>query len=309
MTGSNADGYFPRDSSILRRVQEERAVGLLYGQRALMLGAMMHPLAYYGTSAHTAGKQRPFQRLAHTGKMFEAVFFGDREEADKALAFVARLHARVHGTLPRDIGPWPAGTPYAALDPEEMLWGVVAPTFDSAQVVYETLVRRLGAEERDAMWLEYVRFGELFGMARSAAPPTYEGFRAAWDERLDSDRAFLTREARSAGYETGFGIPVPRANRPGMLALEFLLRGTLPPRARELYGLAWRQADEAAFDALALTVRRGLPLTPAVLRRGSCRFLFDLVAGTERRRIRAGEPPRMFEAEGASATERTSQAA
>src|SRR3954469_4111603 len=95
-------GYFPRES-MLRRVQGERAVGLLYGQRALMLGAMSSPLSYYGTARHTYAKQKPFQRLAHTGKVFETVFFGSRAEADKALAFVAKMHERVRGALPEDL--------------------------------------------------------------------------------------------------------------------------------------------------------------------------------------------------------------
>ena len=69
-------GYFPRETSVLRRVHEERAVGFLFGQRALMLGAMTAPLAYYGTASHTAARQTPFQRLVHTAHMFEAVFFG-----------------------------------------------------------------------------------------------------------------------------------------------------------------------------------------------------------------------------------------
>jgi uncharacterized protein (DUF2236 family) len=288
------EGYFPRESSILRRVQEERAVGLLFGQRALMLGAMASPLSYYGTAAHTAAKTKPFQRLAHTGKMFEAVFFGDRDEADKALAFVLRLHERVKGTLPERLGPFEAGTPYSALDPELMLTGVVAPTFDSAEAIYDSLVGRLSGAEREAMWRDYVRFGELFGMPRDVAPATYSEFREWWDARLETGEVFLTEEARVVGYETGFGIPVPPVNRPGMRALEFLLRGTLPPRARELYGLPWSWADQRAFDALALAIRRGRPITPGFLRRGSCEFFFDLVAKTERQRLRSGEEPTMF---------------
>ena len=290
------DGYFPRGASVLRRVQGERAVGLLYGQRALMLGAMMHPLAYYGTSAHTSAKERPFQRLAHTAKVFETVFFGTREEADKALGFVRRLHERVRGTLPEDLGPWPAGTPYSARDPEEMFWGVVAPVFDSAEVIYEALVRDLEADEREEMWHDYVRFGELFGMPADAAPATYGEFRQAWDERLVSDEVFLSEEARVAGRETGFGIPVPLVSRPGMRVLELLLLGTLPERARGLYGLGWGRSRQAAFEALAAAVRRGRPISPHGVRRGSCDFFFGVVAGTERRHIRAGQPSAMFEA-------------
>jgi uncharacterized protein (DUF2236 family) len=289
-----AGGYFPPESSVLYRVQSERSVGLIYGQRALMLGAMSSPLSYYGTSAHTAAKTRPFQRLVHTAKMFETVFFGTTEEADKALAFVLRLHGRVKGTTEEALGPWPAGTPYSALDPDLMLKGVVAPTFDSARAVYEALVRPLSHGERDSMWRDYLRFGELFGMPREAAPATYSGFRRWWEAHLESDQVFLTEEAREVGYETGFGIPVPRLNRPGMAGIEFLLRGLLPERARELYGIAWSGRDQRTFDAMAFGMRRGAPITPGRLRRGSCDFFLDVVARTERKLVRSGQAGAMF---------------
>src|SRR5207302_10096638 len=87
----SAKGYFPPGKSVLRRVMRERAVGLLYGQRALMLGALQ-PLAFIGTMQRSKAQRSPFRRLAHTAEMFDAVFFGSREEADRALAFTARLH-------------------------------------------------------------------------------------------------------------------------------------------------------------------------------------------------------------------------
>jgi hypothetical protein len=52
-----SDGYFP-EGSILRWVHSERAVGLFYGQRALMIGAL-NPLAFVGTTEHTNAKQKP----------------------------------------------------------------------------------------------------------------------------------------------------------------------------------------------------------------------------------------------------------
>jgi uncharacterized protein (DUF2236 family) len=289
------DGYFPRSRSMLRRVHEERAVGFLFGQRALMLGAMSAPLAYYGTASHTAARATPFQRLVHTAHMFEAVFFGAREEADEALAFVHRLHSRVKGELPEQLGPWPAGTPYSALDPELMFKGVVASTFDSAEAVYEALVRRLTDEEREALYRDYIRFGELFGMPREAAPPSREEFRRWWDDHLEGDEVFLTEEAKWAGHMTGFEIPVPRVNQPAMRVLEFLLRGTLPRRARELYGLRWSRLDRRAFDALTPAIRRGAPIAPGLLRRGRCEYFYDLVAKEERKRIRSGRPTPTYE--------------
>src|SRR5437764_3518089 len=107
------DGYFPRSSSMLRRVHEEHLVGLLYGQRALCIGALA-PLNYVGTSEHSAGKLAPFKRLVRTAKAFEAIYFGSRAEADKVLAYVAKLHGRVKGELPERAGITPAGTPYSA---------------------------------------------------------------------------------------------------------------------------------------------------------------------------------------------------
>ena len=71
-----------------RRVHGERAVGLLYGQRALLIGAL-EPLTYTGTMLSTRSGDRPFKRLARTAKIQETIFLGTSAEADEALATVA----------------------------------------------------------------------------------------------------------------------------------------------------------------------------------------------------------------------------
>jgi len=151
-----------------------------------MIGAL-EPLAFVGTWEHTRARESPFQRLTHTAKAFESIFFEGRAEAEEVLAAVGRLHGRVHGTLSDDAGVTPAGTPYSAFDPELMLW-TVAVTADSAQTFYELLVRRLDEDEREALWADYIRFGELFGMPREVAPASYREFREWWAARLASDR-------------------------------------------------------------------------------------------------------------------------
>src|SRR3954467_15532589 len=100
-------GYFPAGESVLRRVHGERAVGLLYGQRALLMQAT-HPVAFTGLVGSTAGLDAPFKRLARTAQTMEAVYFGSREEADRVTARVRRMHSRVHGTTDRAAGPHPA---------------------------------------------------------------------------------------------------------------------------------------------------------------------------------------------------------
>jgi uncharacterized protein (DUF2236 family) len=281
------DGYFPRGSSMLRRVHEERAVGLLYGQRALAIGAL-NPLNFIGTIRHTNAHDKPFQRLTHTGKAFETIFFGSRAEADKVLAFVHKLHERVRGTLPDDAGRTPAGTAYSALDPELMLW-TVAVIADSAPAFYELFVGPLSPAEREALWREYIRFGRLFGMPRDVAPPTYAEFRAYWNECLAAPTVHLTEEARHVSLAILFQIPVPARSQPAMRVHNLIMLGMLPPAVRELYGLEWSTAQAAAFRTVVAGVRASRPFTPAALRRGWNTRFFEDVARAERRLHARGE--------------------
>jgi uncharacterized protein (DUF2236 family) len=289
-------GYFPRGSSILRTVQEERLVGLFFGQRALCIGALA-PLNYVGTSEHTAAKLTPFKRLVHTGNAFEKIFFGTRAEADRILSYVARMHERVKGVLPSDAGATPAGTPYSAYDPELMLW-TVAVMADSAQCFYELFIRRLSDPEREAFWQDYVRFAELFGMPRETAPRTYPEFRAYWRTKLASEEMFLTDEARYVGYATAFEIPLPRRSQPGKRVHDLIMLGSLPPRVREMYGLSYTARQQAAFRAAVAAMRAGRRAMPSVVARGYNTRSFQLVADTERRRVERGQPTPQIRADG-----------
>jgi uncharacterized protein (DUF2236 family) len=283
------DGYFPRGSSLLRMVHEEKAVGLMYGQRALCVGAVK-PLNYVGTSLHTRNKRAPFRRITHTGGMFEAVFFGTRAEADRVLAMVDNMHERVVGALPEDAGPYyPAGTPYSAFDPELMLW-TVAVIADSATWFYERLVRSLTDEEREALWQDYLRFAELFKMPRSAAPSTYREYRDWYEGQLAGPDLHLTEEARFIGYASAFEIPMPTSRQLGKRLHDLVMLGSLPPRVRGLYGLTYGPAQRAACAAVLASGRLARMLAPRSLTHGSCVPEFEMVAATERRRIENGQP-------------------
>jgi uncharacterized protein (DUF2236 family) len=287
--GAADDGYFPRGRSLLRQVHEENAVGLMYGQRALCVGAIK-PLNYVGTSEHTGNKLTPFRRITHTGAMFEAVFFGSRAEADRVLGAVHRMHERVVGVLPEDSGShYPAGTPYAALDPELMLW-TVAVIADSAVWFHEHLVRPLGAAEREALWQDYIRFAELFQTPRAALPATYADFRAWYEAQLAGPDLFLTEEARYIGHATAFLIPMPASRMFAKRIHDLVMLGSLPPRVRELYGLSYTPAQAAACGAALAAARLTRPLVPEALKRGSCIPEFEGVAAIERRRIERGQP-------------------
>ena len=168
-------GYFPRGQSVLRRVHGARIVGFVYGQRALIMQAT-HPLAFAGLMANTGGQDKPFQRLAHTAKTMETVFFGSREEADRETSRVAGLHSRVKGVLDEPAGRHPAGSTYDATDPEFLLW-ILACLADSAEVTYRAFVRELEPDERERFWQDYLLLGDLFGLSRSNAPASYGDYR------------------------------------------------------------------------------------------------------------------------------------
>lgn len=274
-------GYFPRGTSMLRRVHEQRIVGLLYGQRGLMVGAV-DPVVTVGTFMSSAGAATPFERLVRTARVFETTFFGTRAQADRELARVHRLHRRTNGELGQAAGPFPAGTRYDALDPKQMLW-TLACVADSAQTLYEELVRELSADERDALWQDYRRWGELFSLPRSETPESYREFRAWFDGRLASDEVFLTDEAREIGHIVGLEIPGAPYDRPALEVLKLLVVGSLPKLVREMYRLRWTAAHAAAYRAAAAAHRAARPLVPARIRRGSCDVQFERVARAERR--------------------------
>ena len=279
---SDAEYYFPPGKSLARRVHGERSVGLLYGQRALLIGAL-EPLTYTGTMLSTRSANLPFQRLARTAKIQETVLLGTREEADEALAGVRRLHERIEGTLPEAAGIHPAGTAYSAFDPELMLW-TLAVIADSGREMYETLVRPLSEAEREDLWQDYVLFGELFGLPRSEVPASYAEFKSWWDERLASPDLQATAHGLEMAPLVAFKQPVPVPARANLLAQNHLIRGTLPPRVREIFGIRWTRAHEASFRAMAASHRRARHLFPRPLRRGRNDVFFDVVTKAERQR-------------------------
>jgi uncharacterized protein (DUF2236 family) len=274
-----------------RRVHGERSVGLLYGQRALLIGAL-EPLTYTGTMLSTNAGDHPFTRLARTAKIQETVFLGTKAEADKALAAVHRLHELIKGELPEAAGSHPAGSGYSAFDPELMLW-TLAVIADSGRAMYETMAGPLSDEEREGLWQDYVRFGELFGLPREAVPGTYPEFKAWFDGELASPDLHATGHALEMAPLVAFQQPVPLPARLNLETQNLIVKGTLPGRVREIFGIRWSPAREAAFRSVTAAHRRARPAMPRGLRRGRNDYFFDVVTKAERRR--GGTPtPRIF---------------
>jgi uncharacterized protein (DUF2236 family) len=277
-----ADHYFPPGRSVARMVHGERSVGLLYGQRALLIGAL-EPLTYTGTMLSTRSADRPFKRLARTAQIQETIFLGTRAEADEALAMVRRMHESIKGELPEAAGPHPAGTPYSAFDPELMLW-TLAVIADSGRALYETMVRKLDEDELERLWQDYALFGELFGLPRSEVPSSHLEFREWFDGKLAAPGLQATEHGLEMAPLVAFEQPVPPLARGNLALQNHVIKGTLPPRVRSIFGIAWSPAHEASFRAIAGAHRRARRLFPYQVRRGRNDYFFKVVSDAERRR-------------------------
>ena len=269
---------------MLRRVHQERAVGLLYGQRALLMQAT-HPVAFTGLLGSTKGVDAPFRRLARTAQIMETVFFGSTEEADRVTRRVRGMHARVRGETDRAAGPHPAGSPYAADRPDMLLW-ILACLADSALSIHRWLVGPLSRSQLEHYWDDYLLVGELFGLDRGDAPGTYRDFRTWYRGRIRSGDLFVTDEARELGRKVAFALPLPAPRRAALPAINLAVAGTLPPVVRRMYRLPWTPAHDAAFRSLVVGSRLSRPVVPAALKHGACARDYELVARTEAAQLR-----------------------
>ena len=77
----------------------------------------------------------PYERLARTARVIDAITYGPRADADRLTRRVRAMHRRVRGELAEPAGRFPAGTPYAADDPE-------------LEEAVDTLRKAVGLEER-----------------------------------------------------------------------------------------------------------------------------------------------------------------
>jgi len=228
------NGYFD-DTSMLRRINRERAVALS-GPRALLMQAA-HPLAVSGMLAHSTAMDEPYERLARTARTMRAIGFGTREEADEVTRTVRAMHRRVRGRLRTPVGRYPAGTPYRADDPALLLW-VLFTLVDSAVVFYRKYVGSLTREEEAAYWHDYQVVGRLFGLRERDLPATLDDLDAYRTRMLEGDELVVTDWARERARAIVLEPPVPWIARPLLETVNFVTIALLPDPIRRQYGFS-----------------------------------------------------------------------
>jgi len=256
------DGYFPAESMI-RRLHRERIVAIS-GVRALLMQAL-DPLAVVGFDRHSVLFDDPEARLVSTDRMMSRIYFGTRSTALATGRAIEGMHDRVKGEVEEDYGPIPAGTPYAAGDPELMLW-TLATLADSAMLYASRFIAPLTAGERAAYWADYRQVGMLLGMPEDSLPPTEPELQEYLEGRLSDDSLYISDDVRERAVAIIFDPPFSGWTRLALTPLTEAIKlssvGLLPPRARELYGFGWDPVRQAALDSLLIQVRLAAPAWP-----------------------------------------------
>ncbi len=257
------EGYFEDDSPI--RVVNRELIVAFSGARALLMQAS-HPVMFEGFYDRTTGLQDPHGRLARTATVMNTIYFGRREDADFQTERVRRVHSRIRGELPEPAGHFSAGTPYAADDPQYLLW-TLAPLFESADLIYRLYVGSLDRDARDALWQDYRLVGRLFGLADDEMPRTIEDFDDYYRGMLEGGDLWVTPRAAELGRAVVFHPPAPFYMWWLVELVNFVIVGALPRRIRAGYGLSWDPAREVVRRGGAEYVKRVLlPLLPTVIR-------------------------------------------
>jgi uncharacterized protein (DUF2236 family) len=196
----------------------------------------------------------------------DTIAFGSREDADRATRRVRAMHRRVRGELRAPAGRFPAGTPFAADDPELLLW-VLATLVDSALVVYERYVGSLSAAERDAYWRDYRVIGGLFGLDDADMPAGIAEFDDYMHDMLEGPDLHVTSAARELAVQIVLRPPVPLTRKPVLELVNFMTVGLLPARLRRQFGLSWDPLRALMLRGGAEYAQRVLvPLAPQRVR-------------------------------------------
>jgi uncharacterized protein (DUF2236 family) len=241
------------------RINRE-AVLLGAGACALLL-QLAHPQVAEGVAQHSNFEADPWRRLRGTLRTSLALVFGDKREAEAAIARLNGIHARVQGEVSDGLARSLTGASYRALDPALLLWVQVTLIVTSIQA-YERWVGPLTPDDRERFWAEAREYGQLLGIPLEQSPADWTALMAYWTGMLDpTGPIHVTPTARRLGASI-LQPPIPIAPGPIVELLMLPSMSLLPARLRDEYGIEWnarRRLEARAMDQLLKLWVRVLP--------------------------------------------------
>jgi len=244
----------------------DREAALFIGAGRASLLQLAHPYVAWAIQHHSRTREAPFARFQRTFFHVFRMIFSDLDTVLRAARAVHSIHTRITGTLEDAAGPLPAGAPYRANDVGALRW-VAATLTDTTLLCYESVVRELAPEEKDAYCRESRRFVQLFGVPEEALQPDWASFQAYMDGMLASDALVVTPPAREMARFL-FG---PRSLLPGagplMRQYAEITAWMLPERLAHDFGLdRGGEPGRRRYEAALRRMRRLVPHLPYRLR-------------------------------------------
>lgn len=144
--------------SVTWRVHGDFTSMLCGGVSALLL-QMLHPLALAGVWDHSSFRQDMLGRLRRTSQFVSGTTFASAQDANALIEKVKSIHLRVNGTDAQ-------GTPYAASDPDLLVWVHVTEAFSFLQSHLRYRNPALSLADQNRYYQEFARVAESLGSAK-----------------------------------------------------------------------------------------------------------------------------------------------
>jgi uncharacterized protein (DUF2236 family) len=141
--------------SVTWRIHGDFSSMLCGGVSALLL-QMLHPLALAGVWDHSSFREDMLGRLRRTSQFISATTFAPAGEANLLIDKVKSIHLRVTGTDA-------CGTPYAASDPDLLVWVHVAEAYSFLQSHLRYRNPSLSLADQNRYYQEFSRVAKSLG--------------------------------------------------------------------------------------------------------------------------------------------------
>ncbi|MEO7432657.1 MAG: oxygenase MpaB family protein, partial [Dokdonella sp.] len=212
--------------------------GMLSGGLCALMLQLLHPLALAGVWDHSNFREDLVGRLRRTTNFVAGTSYASREDAEKLIARVVRIHSRVRGTAAD-------GRAYAADDPDLLTWVHVTEAYGflSGYRRYSRVALPAGAADR--YYAEGRQVAERLG-ARNVPASVAEV--DAYFQRVRADLTFDARSREVLAVLSSIRLPVPAA---GLSRNLFLGAGValLPEWARSMLGHGPLQRAQSVVSA------------------------------------------------------------
>jgi uncharacterized protein (DUF2236 family) len=194
-----------------------------------------------------------------------ALTFGTAADRERALESIRAIHRRVHGQLPRAVGPFPAGMAYSAEDPALLLW-VHATLLESLPLVHGLLVAPLSDEELNRYCAETASAAVALGTSDADVPRVWPAL-SRYLERVRASGVLVVSPQALELSAAVLAPPLAWLTGPMSWANRLVTVGLLPADLRYQYGFTWTSTHERRLNrtlAILRQVRRRLPPSVAL---------------------------------------------